>query len=249
MSHVTEQKRTALISNSPEPGVVPVSGVGTPTANDQSGPEIQGLLLQLVVINVPSSEIHLVGQTLEVDRGRRDLLPSGCVVPMSEVTTGGKVQPHDAVMGLENSRVGGEIGRRSGVRLNIDAPLGSVEVKGLEGSSPAQILDLVDEFVTAVVTVTGHALGVLVGQGTAESLDDGEGGEILGGNELDAAALATLLLLDEVVDLGVHALEVGVSPSVYCLHWGERIGREEEEEEMERRRLWRGGDKLTCWGL
>jgi hypothetical protein len=220
VSHVTEQERAALIRNRAEPGVVPVPGVRTTTTNDQPGPEIQGLLLQLIVVDIPSIERHLVGQALEVNRGRRDLLPSGGVVPMCEVAAGGEIQAHDAVVGLEHGRVGSEVGRRAGVGLHIDAPLGGVDVEGLEGARPAKVLDLVDELVASVVPVARQALGVLVGEGAAQGLDDGEGGEVLRRDQLDASALAPLLLLDEVVDFWVHRMEGCVSPVAYGIHFG-----------------------------
>jgi hypothetical protein len=233
VSHVAEQERAALIRHSAEPGVVPVPGVRTTTTNDQPGPEIQGLLLQLIVVDVPSIERHLVGQALEVNRGGRDLLPSGGVVPMRKVAARGKIQAHDAVVGLEHGRVGGEVGRRTGVGLHIDAPAGGVEVEGLEGARPAKVLDLVNELVASVVPVARHALGVFVGEGATQCLDDGEGGEVLGRNQLDSPALAPLLLLDEVVDFWVHRVEGCVSPVADGIHCcgGKEWKREERRKE------------------
>lgn len=122
-------------------------------------------------------------------------------------------------MRLENGRVSSEVGRGTGVRLDIDTPFGRVEVESLDSARSAEVLDLINEFVSTVVTVTRHALGVFVGEGTAEGFDDGEGSEVLGSDELDAAALATLLFLDEVMDFGIDGVEGGIAPTAYWIHW------------------------------
>lgn len=121
-------------------------------------------------------------------------------------------------MWVEHGSVGGEIGRASGVRLDIDTPLGGIETVGLEGAGAAEVFDLVNEFVATVVTVSGHAFGVFVGQGAAEGLDNGEGGEVFRRYELDAAALAAFLLLNEVMDLRIHCYKWSIAPGIDGIH-------------------------------
>lgn len=212
VSHVTEQQSATLISNGPEPGVIPIPGVSASTADNQLRPEIQGLLLEAIVINVAGGGANLIGQALEVNGSGGDLLATRGVVAVGEVATGGQVEAHDAVVGVEESGVGSEVGRGAGVGLNVDAPLGGVAVEGLHGAGAAEVLDLVDVLIATVVAVAGHALGVLVSEGAAEGLDDGEGGEVLGGDQLDPPALPPLFLLDQVMDLRIHSVEAGVPP-------------------------------------
>jgi len=131
VSHVTEQESAALVGYLSEPGIVPVPRIGTAATDDQLGPEIQGFLLQPLVVDESGGGIHLVRQTLKVNGGGRDLLPTGGVVAVCEVATGGEIQTHDAIVGLEHSGVGGEVGRRTRVGLNVDAPLGGIEMEGL----------------------------------------------------------------------------------------------------------------------
>eukprot|EP00959_Pyramimonas_sp_CCMP1952_P302008 6319801-Pyramimonas_sp.AAC.1 len=57
----------------------------------------------------------------------------------------------------------------------------------------------------------GPNLGVFVGHDGADGLHDGEGGEVLGGDELEALPLAVLLLLDDVAHLGVNLLQALVA--------------------------------------
>lgn len=134
MRHIAKQERPNLISNLPKPLVIPIPGIRTPAADDQSGAEIQCLLLEAIVIDVTRLGVHLVGQALEVNRGGADLLAAGGVVAVGEVAAGGEVEAHDAVVGVEDSGVGGEVGRGAAVGLDIDAPLGGVEAVGLEGA-------------------------------------------------------------------------------------------------------------------
>ena len=237
MRHIAQQQSPNLISNCPKPLIIPIPRIRAPAADDHPRPEIQRLLLEAIVINVPRLRIHLVRQALEVDRGGADLLPAGGVVAVGEVAAGGEIEAHDAVVGVEDGGVGGEIGRGAAVGLDIDAPFGRVEAVGDQGAGLGEVFDLVDEFVAAVVAVAGHALGVFVGEGAAQGFDDGEGGEVFGGDELDAAALAALLLLDEVVDVGVDNGKRGVAPLRDWIHFrggGNGIGIGEREGEEKR---------------
>ena len=73
MRHVAEEQRPDLVGDGPEPGVVPIPGVRAATADDELGAEVEGLLLELLVVDVPWRS--LVRQALEVDRGGGDLFP------------------------------------------------------------------------------------------------------------------------------------------------------------------------------
>lgn len=234
VGHVAEEEGAALVGDGAEAGVVPVAGVGAAAADDEAGAEVEGLLLELVVVDVAGGGVDLVGEALEVDGGGGDLLAAGGVVAVGEVAAGGEVEAHDAVVGLEDGGVGGEVGGGAGVGLDVDAPAGGVEAVGLEGAGAAEVLDLVDVLVAAVVAVARHALGVLVGEGGAEGLDDGEGGEVLGGDQLDPPALPPLLLLDQVVDLRIHRMQRRVAPHRHRIHPNNNSNRLREKEERER---------------
>lgn len=54
-----------------------------------------------------------------------------------------------------------------GLTLNIDTPLLRVKTEGLEGSSLTESLGLINVLITAVVSCSGIALGVLVLHNTA----------------------------------------------------------------------------------
>ena len=82
---------------------------------------------------------------------------------MREVSTGGQVETHDTVVRVQESSVDCEVGRRTGVGLDVDTPRSGVEVERVEGSLFAEELELVDVFVASVVAGVGLALGVCRG--------------------------------------------------------------------------------------
>mmetsp|Transcript_15046 Transcript_15046/g.18151 ORF Transcript_15046/g.18151 Transcript_15046/m.18151 type:complete len:331 (+) Transcript_15046:595-1587(+) len=121
--HIAHQKATDLVGNGAETSIVPLPGVCRPSADDHFGAEVEGLLFQLVVVDVSGLGAHLVGKRLEVDRGSRNLHSLGCVEAVGQVTSGGQVKTHDTVVRVEQASVHSEVGRAAGVRLDVDAPL------------------------------------------------------------------------------------------------------------------------------
>ena len=65
-------------------------------------------------------------------------------------------------MGLQQRRVDRKVRRGSRVWLHVDSPCLGVESVGRQGTLDAQILDLIDELIAAVVALAGETLGVLV---------------------------------------------------------------------------------------
>lgn len=124
-----------------------------------------------------------------------DSLALGGLVAVAQVATVGEVKAHETAVRGHDGLVDLEVGRAAGQALDVDTPLVGVEVEGLEGTLLAQQLDLVNVLVAAVVAGAGVALGVLVGHGGAESVEDGPRGDVLGGDEHDGLALALDLIL------------------------------------------------------
>mgnify|MGYP006923601550 CR=1 FL=1 len=101
---------------------------------------------------------------------------------MGKVTTGRKIKPHDAVVGLEKASVNLKVSRGSRIRLDIDAPLIGVEAVSLKRAGLTKPLNLVNLLIPTVVAGTGEALSILVGEGGAKAIDHSLGGKVLGGN-------------------------------------------------------------------
>lgn len=136
------------------------------------------LFLELLVVDQTGLRVDAVRQGLKEDGRGGDLFLGG-VETVGEVASGGKVQSHDSLVGVQYGSVHSEVGRGAGVRLDIDTPLAVVDTVSLEGTRNAQVLDLVDELVTTVIALAGQTLGVLVGQAAAKAFHDGSGGEVL----------------------------------------------------------------------
>ena len=109
---------------------------------------------------------------------------------MGQVTTVGEVKTHETSVRRHDGLVNLQVGRATGQALDVDTPLLGVNVEGVQSTSLAEQLNLVDVLVATVVASAGVTLGVLVGHGGAEGIEDGTGSDVLGSNEDDGLALA-----------------------------------------------------------
>mmetsp|Transcript_83906 Transcript_83906/g.179842 ORF Transcript_83906/g.179842 Transcript_83906/m.179842 type:complete len:436 (+) Transcript_83906:1252-2559(+) len=118
-----------------------------------------------------------------------------------------EIEAHDTGVRRQERGVNGEVRRAARIRLHIDAPLLLVKAEGLQGAILAKVLDLINDFVAAVVASAGLTLGVLVGECRPEAFHYGPGSEVFRGDELDGAHLSRLLLLHEGAHGGVRLTE------------------------------------------
>jgi hypothetical protein len=123
---------------------------------------------------------------------------------VAQVATVGEVQTHQTAVGRHESLVNLEVGRASTEALNVDTPLGRVEVEGLESTLLAEKLNLVNVLVATVVPGTRKTLGVLVGHGRPEGVENGPGGDVLRGDEDDGLPLPLDLIFHDLGDLRVR---------------------------------------------
>lgn len=109
---------------------------------------------------------------------------------MAQVTAVRQVKTHQPLVRPHDGLICLQIGRAAAQALDIDAPLLGVQPEGLKGALLAEKLHRINVLVAAVVSCTRVPLGVLIRHGRAESVEDGAGGDILGGDEEDRLALA-----------------------------------------------------------
>ena len=114
-----------------------------------------------------------------------------------------EAQREDRVAGLQHGHVDGHVRRRARVGLHVRV-LGAEE---LLRAVDRELLDLVDDLAAAVIALAGIALGVLVRRHRAHRLEHGGPGEVLGGDQLDLAALALELLAEQARDVRVDVVE------------------------------------------
>ncbi len=108
---------------------------------------------------------------------------------MGQVAAVRQAHAQHGIAGLEQRQIDRCVGLTAGVWLNV----GVVGTKQLSGAVDGQLLDLVDVLATAVVTLAGIALCVLVGQTAALRLHHAFAGVVLRGDQLDMVFLTLLL--------------------------------------------------------
>lgn len=213
VGHINDEVGTDLVGDLAHALVVDQTAVGGGTGNQALGAVHLGVLLQGVVVNDTGLQVDTVGEGLEVGGDSRDpsrymlkthlrgervdeySLLSGGLVTVRQVTTVGEVKTHQATVGRHQSLVNLQVGGGARQTLDVDTPLGGVKVEGLESTVLASDLNGIDVLVTTVVTGTGVALGVLVGHGGTQGLEDSVGGEVLRGDQNDRLTLTLDLTL------------------------------------------------------
>lgn len=109
---------------------------------------------------------------------------------MTQVTSVGKVETHQTVVGAHESLVDLQVGRATTQTLNVDTPLLRVQIERLESTRLASKLNRVDVLVTTVVTSSGVSLRVLVRHGRAKGIEDSTRSEVLRRNQDNGFTLA-----------------------------------------------------------
>ena len=107
MSHVGKEVSSLSIGNLPQSRVIPISGVGGSTTNEQSGLVEVGVGLELGVVDDTGRGVDSVWERLEVD-GRSGNLLLGSVVTVSQVTSVRETETHDSVLGVDERSECGE---------------------------------------------------------------------------------------------------------------------------------------------
>lgn len=120
-----------------------------------------------------------------------------------QVAAFGQAHAHDRVARLEHGEEHTLVGLRARVRLYV----GGFGAKQLLHAVDGELLDHVHIFATAVVTLAGVALGVLVGQLRALRGHHGRRGVVLRGDQLDVVFLTLIFLLDGGKDFGIDLVD------------------------------------------
>ena len=105
----------------------------------------------------------------------------------------------DGVAGLEQAEVDGHVRLRARVRLDVRVLGAEERLRAVD----RELLELVDDLAAAVVAPPRIALGVLVRRHRADGLEDRRPREVLGGDQLDLAALPVELAAEERGDVGI----------------------------------------------
>mmetsp|Transcript_21723 Transcript_21723/g.40545 ORF Transcript_21723/g.40545 Transcript_21723/m.40545 type:complete len:300 (-) Transcript_21723:60-959(-) len=212
VGHVHHQKSSVGIGDLTELFVVPVARVCGSTSNDQGRLEESCITSKLLIIDVSSLGVDTVWKRFKVNRSSRHSLSGSLLLgvgveSMSQVSTTGQIQAHDTIVWAQESSVDSKVGRRSRIRLDIDAPLFRVQVIGLQGTLLAKFFDLIDDFVTSVVSCMWKTLRIFVGQSGSQAFHDGLGRKVFGRNQFQRTILTRLLLLNQIKEFRIMVLE------------------------------------------
>ncbi|GMA91303.1 hypothetical protein GCM10025869_18320 [Homoserinibacter gongjuensis] len=213
--HVDPELGAHLVGDRPERREVELARVGRPAGDDHLRLHLEGGAAHLIHVDAERLGVDLVGVGLVELAGEVELHT------VREVPAVRELEAQDAVAGLRDGRQHGGVGGGTGMRLHVG--VGGAEE--LLGTLDGEGLDHVDELASAVVTATGVALGVLVGEHRALSLEHGPRHEVLGGDHLERRALATEFGLQRGGDLGVDLSQRGKEGG-FDGHWRSLGSRE-----------------------
>ncbi len=199
MGHVDHQLRPALASNFGEPRVRDLPRIGTGAGHDQLRPVLPRQGREPIEVDPLRVGPHAVTDEM-VQLARNVQLHA--VGQMSAV---GQIEAQHCIARLQRRHVDCRVGLRAGMRLDV----GMFGPEDLLGASASQFLGDVDELATAVVAMTGIALGVFIGKHAAHGLHDGGAGEVFRGDQFQAAPLAVDLAGDGGPKLGVLSFDRG----------------------------------------
>ena len=123
------------------------------------------------------------------------VLPLWCLVAVAQVSAVGQIETHEPIVWPHDGLVSLQVCWATAQALYVDTPLLRIQAESLESTLLAEELDGIDVLVATVVAGTGVTLRVLVGHGRAERIENGAGGNVLGGDEEDGFTLALDFLL------------------------------------------------------
>ena len=171
-------------------------GIGTGADHDHARAAFFGKLADGVKVDGFRLPIDPVRERAKNHSGEIDFAAVGQMASLRQV------HPENRVSGLEHRQVGGHIGLRTGVRLNVHM-LGA---ENLLAALNREVFDCVHMLATAVVPLAGIPFRILVRhQGTLGGQDGGTG-EVLRGDQEQLVSLPFFLGIDGGIDLGIRGL-------------------------------------------
>ena len=186
--HVAHQERTDLVGDLAEAVGLDGARIRRAAAHDQLRPHLLRLREHLVVVDQHRLARDAVVVELVELPGEVDLQAVGQMAAVVER------EPEHAVAGLQDGEVHRHVRLRARVRLHV----GVLGAEQLGRAVARDLLDLVDDLAAAVVALARIPLGVLVRRHRADGLEHARPGEVLGGDQLDLAALALELAPEQL---------------------------------------------------
>ena len=202
MRHVHHEIGAHLIGDGPEGVEIDDPRVGAGAGQDHLRLALQGLGAHVghvdAAVGVGAVEYHVIELAALVDARAVGQVPA-------------VVQAHgkQSVPGLHDGLVGRQVGLAAGMGLHVHVVIG---IEYLFPGLAAQVLHLIHDLASAVITLSGHALGVLVGQAAAHRFFNVVGYKVFGGDQLNGFTLTLLFLRDQAEHLGFDVIHGGAAP-------------------------------------
>ena len=198
--HIHHQPRAHGVGDGAKTREVQSAGIAAASGHDELGLMLLRQLVDLVVVNGFGFPVHAVGDEVVELAGEVD---AGAV---GEMAAHIQLHPQHGIAGFQDGEVGGHIGLRPAVGLDI----GVFGAEQFPGAVDGEGFDHIHKFAAAVVAASGVALGVLVAHQLGLRLHHGFAGVVFGGDEDDGIALAAVFAGDSVGNGGVKAGQQGV---------------------------------------
>ena len=186
MGHVDPQDSANLIRDSAHAFVIPLARVSGSPADDQLRFVFEGELLHPVVVDKAGLRIEAVGDGMVQDAGSVHGRAVG------KVSAAAEVESEESVARIENGHRHGHIGLGAGMGLDV-RPCSAVQrFQAID----CELLDLVDYFASAIISVAWIAFGIFVSTDRAHRAEDLLTHIIFRRNKFEAAGLTFALILD-----------------------------------------------------
>ena len=125
-------------------------------ADDDLGPMLLRQIADQIEVQSAGLRVDLVGDRVEEFARHGDFPAVGQVTAVIEGHT------HDRLARFDQRCIGRQVGHRTGVGLDV----GVIGTEELFGSIPRQVLDQVGDLLSLIITLTGIAFRVFIGQTT-----------------------------------------------------------------------------------
>ena len=170
------------------------SGVSGSACDDQLGLTFLRAFFHFIVID----DVRIVGNAI----GNEVVIFTGDIYgrTVCKVTTVSQAHTHNGVAGIDEGEVDRCVSLRAAVRLNVC----ELSAEELLCSFDSEIFNHVDALASAVVTLCGVTLGILICKNGADSRHNRGRDEVLGRDELDTSLLTRALCLDSLAHLGIE---------------------------------------------
>ena len=191
MRHVYPKDGADLIGNLAHALVVPLTGIGRSSSDDQLGTDFLRSLFHRIVVDHAGFRVKTVGIALIEDSG------SVHGRTMCKVTSLAEIQAHEGITRLKAGHGDRHVGLGAGMGLDIGI-FGIIE---LAEPVDCDLLDLVHHLASTVVSLSGIPFGIFVCTDGPHRLHHLVADIILRCDQFETGGLPVAFLVDKIKDL------------------------------------------------